>query len=140
MQQKSNGITIGKAAREAGVAPTTLRFYEREGILDPTIRTDAGYRLYDEHALERLYFIRAAQAVGFTLEDVRSLLQIDGRDSCKDVQKLIERRLTDVETKLANLKRVRVALVQALERCRRSRKGCAVLAQLKQKRGKGKTR
>ena len=56
-------LTIGEVARAAGVATTTLRYYEREGLLAPTERSRAGYRLYDDGAVERLAFIRAAQAV-----------------------------------------------------------------------------
>ena len=67
-------LTIGQVARATGVAATTLRYYEREGILTPTVRNGAGYRLYDAQAVERLQFLRSAQAVGFTLDDIRTLL------------------------------------------------------------------
>jgi MerR family transcriptional regulator, mercuric resistance operon regulatory protein len=129
-------LTIGTVAQAAGVAATTLRFYEREGLLSPTGRSSAGYRLYDDGAVARLEFIRAAQAVGFTLEGIRALLQLSGDSPCKQVQSLIERRLAEVDEKLADLRRVRSTLADALERCRRSKKGCAVVADLKRKRGK----
>ena len=117
-----------------GVATTTLRYYERAGLLSPTDRSRAGYRFYDDEAVHRLEFIRAAQGVGFTLGDIRALLELSGDSSCKQVQSLIERRLADVEQKLADLTRVRSALGDALQRCRDSKKGCAVLADLKRKR------
>ncbi len=117
--EKTEKLTIGEVARAAGVAATTLRYYEREGLLSPTGRSRAGYRLYDEEAAERLEFIRAAQAVGFTLGDIRALLELNGDSPCRQVQALIERRLTD-----------------ALERCRKSKKGCAVVADLKRNRRK----
>ena len=126
-------MTIGEAAEAVGVATTTLRYYERQGILAPTARTAKGYRLYDADALERLRFIRSAQVVGFTLEDIRSLLKLDARTSCKSVQSLLYRRLAQVEQKLGDLQRVRNTLADALERCRKSEKGCAVLADLKRK-------
>lgn len=128
--------TIGKVAQAAGVATTTLRYYEREGLLSPTDRSRAGYRLYDDGAVQRLDFIRAAQAVGFTLDDIRALLQLNGDSPCKQVQALIERRLADVDQRLADLRRVRSTLDDALERCRKSKKGCAVVADLKRKRRK----
>ena len=129
-------MTIGKVARAAGVATATLRYYEQENILMPAARNRAGYRLYDGGAVERLEFIRAAQTVGFTLGDIRALLELNEDSPCKEVQALIERRLTEVDEKLADLTRVRSTLADALQRCRKSKKGCAVVADLKQKRGK----
>jgi len=77
MDQAKRLLTIGQMAGEMGVATTALRFYERAGLIQPTERSRAGYRLYDASAVERLRFIRAGQAVGFTLEDIRSLLDLD---------------------------------------------------------------
>ncbi len=131
-------MTIGKVARAAGVATATLRYYEQENILAPVARNRAGYRLYDEAAVERLQFIRAAQAVGFTLEDIRALLELGGEPPCGEVQALIERRLVEVDKKLADLERVRSALAGALKRCRKSKKKCAVVAELQRKDGKGR--
>ena len=124
-------MSIGQLAEAAGVATTALRFYEREGILAPTSRSRAGYRLYDMQALKQLRFVRSAQAVGFTLDDVRTLLHVDGTTPCQEIQELIERRLTEVDAKLSDLEGVRAALVDALERCRNSKTTCAVLADLK---------
>ncbi len=121
-------MTIGQVASLMGVAATALRYYERAGILKPAGRTPAGYRLYDEIAIRRLEFIRSAQAVGFTLDDTRTLLQLDGRTSCDKVQKMIQRRLGEVDEKLLELERVRNTLADTLKRCRSSKKGCAVLA------------
>lgn len=127
----NRSMTIGAVAQAVGIAATTLRFYEREGVLAPSGRTPKGYRLYDDAAVARLEFIRDAQAVGFTLDDIRTLLNLSAGTSCKDVKSLIEHRLTEVDEKLANLRRVRKTLAGALERCHRSRKGCPVLADLK---------
>lgn len=124
-------MTIGEVAKAVGVAPTALRFYEREGMLTPTQRTESGYRLYNETSLEKLRFIRAAQSIGFTLDDIRTLMQLDEETSCKDVQHLIETRLMEVEAKLADLNRVRTTLADAMTRCKTSRKGCALVADLK---------
>ncbi len=127
-------MTIGQAAQVTGVATTTLRYYEREGLVSPTDRSRAGYRLYDQAAVERLQFVRAGQAVGFTLDDIRALLELDGDSPCRQVQALIQRRLADVDAKLADLKRVRATLADAIARCRKSKKGCAVVADLKRRR------
>ena len=135
-QGDSLQMTIGQIAAAIGVPATTLRFYEREGLLSPTDRSRAGYRLYDDGAVQRLEFIRAAQGVGFTLDDIRALLELNGDSPCKKVQSLIERRLAEVDEKLADLRRVRSTLADAFERCRKSKKGCAVVADLKRKREK----
>jgi len=130
----TNGLlTIGQAAEAAGVAATTLRYYEREGLLRPSLRSHARYRLYDADAIERLRFIRAAQAVGFTLNDIRLLLDLDADDPrvCRsEVQRLLEHRLADVKQKMKDLKRVQVVLGRALDRCQRSQGECPVLKEI----------
>jgi len=129
---KSNLMNIGQVARTAGVATTALRYYEREGVLIPQGRSEAGYRLYDQRAVEQLAFIRSAQAVGFTLEDIHMLLDRDGKQKIakKDVQGLIQKRLQEVEEKMKDLKRVSAALKDALQKCRQSEGACPVLTDL----------
>ena len=83
-------FTIGELAKSAGVPTSTVRYYEREGILKPSGRSASNYRLYSEEDLYRLRFIRAAQATGFTLADVTVLLR---PAACGDVQERIENRL-----------------------------------------------
>jgi len=88
--QTSQLMTIGEVARTAGVATPTLRYYEQEGLLSPTARSRAGYRLYDVAAVEQLRFIRSAQAVGFTLDDIRSDLHMhtvasDGKNTIEEM-------------------------------------------------------
>ncbi len=130
MIANSQGMTIGRTAKAAGVPATTLRYYEREGLLEAPVRTTAGYRMYDDQAVERLRFIRAAQAVGFTLDDIRKLLQLDSGESCGDVQKLLERRIGEVDRKMAELKYVRTALGKALKQCEKSDRNCPILINL----------
>jgi DNA-binding transcriptional MerR regulator len=111
--------TIGQLARAASVPTSTLRYYERIGLLQPVARTAGNYRLYDEKALERVHFIRAAQATGFTLEDITALLQLQDAtpDVCQDVQTLIEERLGDLEKRMADLRHVQRVLKATLKRC-----------------------
>ncbi len=133
MSRTNRLMTIGQAARAISAATSTLRYYEREGLIRPAQRSAAGYRFYDAHAVERLQFIRAAQAVGFTLEDVRALLELDSGDAaaCQaEVKPLIERRIAEIDRKMTDLKQVRAALGRALDRCRRSNGECAVLTEL----------
>ena len=132
-------MTIGEVARTAGVATPTLRYYEQEGLLSPTTRSRTGYRLYDAQAVEQLRFIRSAQAVGFTLDDIRTLGRLEGESgkTCRaEVRHLLEQRLADVTGKMKDLKRVQRALGQALDRCRRSNGECKVLKEIRPARRK----
>ena len=131
MQRKNGLWTIGQIANSVEVATSTLRYYEREKLLTPAARSPAGYRLYDPSAVEQLRFIRSAQSVGFSLEDIKALLALDGRRSCKQVQGMIEQRLGDVVRRIAKLKSVQRTLSSALKRCRKSQKGCPVLTDLR---------
>ena len=90
-------LTIGQLARTMQIAASTIRYYERIGLLLPDDRSGGNYRLYSEASLRRLRFIRSAQSIGFTLDDIQSLLgaQNGTEPSCREVQTLIEQRLTD---------------------------------------------
>jgi len=114
--------TIGQLAQASDVPTSTVRYYERVGLLRPGTRSEGNYRLYGEEAVERLRFIRAAQATGFTLEDVTVLLNCrEGEPACcKDVQNLIEQRLSDVKKRMDDLRHVQSVLKSSLERCRRT--------------------
>jgi DNA-binding transcriptional MerR regulator len=145
-RDRENGqaaMTIGQVAAALGVPATTLRYYERERIIGPSDRSVAGYRLCDAAALERIRFLRASQSAGFTLADVRTLLQLsDERPAtcCSTVQSLITARLGDVKRKIGDLKRVQEELELALARCRRSRNECPVLTEPSSKRSRGEKR
>lgn len=108
------GLTIGELAKAAEVPTSTVRFYEREGLLRPSGRSASNYRLYSEEDLERLRFIRAAQATGFTLSDVKALLR---PAPCGKVQSLIENRLDEVSRRMTELRHVKRVLQGALRTC-----------------------
>ena len=101
--RSSMELTIGELASAAGVPVSTVRYYERKGLLRPTSRSTANYRLYSRAELERLRFVRAAQASGFSLKDVAQLLR---PASCERVQRLIENRLERIEEQARELRRV----------------------------------
>ncbi len=90
-----DAMTIGELARAAGVPTSTVRFYERRGLLKPDARTQANYRTYTSRAAERLKFIRAAQATGFSLKDVREMLALTYSDEppCDEVAALFSAAL-----------------------------------------------
>jgi DNA-binding transcriptional MerR regulator len=102
-------MRIGEIAGRAGVPAKTIRFWEDLGLLPAPARTAAGYRDYSPAILERLAFIRQAQASGLTLEHIRQVLGIrdGGQPPCEHVTSLIARRLGEVEARLAELARAR---------------------------------
>jgi MerR family mercuric resistance operon transcriptional regulator len=126
--------TITQLAQAAKVPTTTLRYYERAGLVLPEGRSQGNYRLYSDESLRRLRFIRAAQAVGFTLDDVRRLLESPSRKgpSCREVQTLIQDRLSDIDKRLRDLQHVHRVLSSSLRRCRQNthRHCCHVIATL----------
>lgn len=105
-------MLIGSLAERTGVTAKTLRFYEGRGLLPEPDRSAAGYRCYDEGAVERVTFIRDAQAAGFTLAQIGEVLAIrdDGRPACEHVTALVGQRLAEVEERLRELREVRKRL------------------------------
>ncbi len=128
--------TIGRLARAAGLPTSTVRYYERVGLLRAPDRSEGNYRLYDQEDLDRLRFIRAAQAIGFTIENIRTIVQHDHGEPllCEDVRKVLENRLADVEERLSDLRHVERVLRSALETCRKTAGSgsCEVIDRLSQ--------
>lgn len=114
--------TIGEFAKSADIPVSTLRYYERLGLLVPDSRSDGNYRIYGPDAYERLDFIRSAKDAGFTLEDVAALIGIrDGTTAaCDEVRALIENRLSDLDTRLRDLRRLKRTLSELRRACRES--------------------
>ena len=100
-------MRIGELARQSGVPATALRYYEHLGLLPEPGRTESGYRVYGEEAVDRLAFIRAAQAVGLTLAEVRQVLGVRdaGEAPCRVVIDLIDHRHVEVKARIAELRR-----------------------------------
>lgn len=133
----TDGCTIGELARRAGVATSTVRFYERRGLLEAAGRSRANYRIYGPRAEERLHFIRSAQEAGFTLKDIEVLLGFrdDRAPPCAGVQALIASRLERVEAETRRLVRVEKMLREWLSVCREAEASgrCGVLEGLRDK-------
>jgi DNA-binding transcriptional MerR regulator len=120
MKQMKGDLTIGGLARTSDVTADTLRFYERKKLLVPPRRTAGGYRLYSEGDAERVRFIRRAQAMGFTLEDIRELLRaqtLTTAEQCKRVADRLRGRVEAVDDKIRELRAFRRELVRSLARC-----------------------
>jgi Hg(II)-responsive transcriptional regulator len=130
---------IGEAAAAAGVRVQTLRYYEQRKLLDRPGRTEGGFRLYPKAAIRRVRFIKKAQALGFTLEEIAELLALDGSPAvtCGDFRPLVDRKVADIATKMRQLRRLRVSLLALRERCPGTAAGrseCPILASLEEDR------
>lgn len=112
-------LSIGQVAKQAGVGVETVRFYEREGLLEKPPRRPSGYRLYEPAVTARLRFIRAAKQLGFTLQEIRELLalRVESRARCSDVKRLAEAKIAEIEAKIATLQRMRRALRGLAKAC-----------------------
>lgn len=124
-------LTIGKAAKAAGVGIDTVRFYEREGLLPEAQRTESGYRLYSSADVDRLRFIRRAKMLGFRLEEIAELMNLNAaKGSRASVKRLAEHRLADLDQKLREMTAIRDALASLVKRCsgEGSIKGCPIIA------------
>jgi MerR family copper efflux transcriptional regulator len=110
-------IGIGAMAKRAGVSVDTVRYYEKSGLLAPQARRPSGYRRYGDLELSRLRFIRRAQALGFTLKDIRDLLGLSKLRDVARVKRAAERKLIEVEQKISALQRVRAGLSELVAAC-----------------------
>lgn len=115
----THAVTIGRLARKLGLGPETLRYYERLGLIRPARRTASNYRLYGSDAERRLVFIRRAQALGFSLDDIGELLSLHERAgaTAAEVKRLTAARLREVEGKLRDLDRMREGLAALAAAC-----------------------
>lgn len=131
-------MTIGRLASTASVGVETIRFYEREGLLEPPERTASGYRLYPPETAERLGFIRRAKALGFSLAEVRELLGLaEPTGDRARVKALAERKLAEIERRIDELRRMREALAGLSRQCSGHGpvEGCPIIEALNEERG-----
>ena len=125
-------LTVGLVAKSAGVNVETIRFYQRKGLLPEPDKPLGGIRRYDPAVLARLRFIKAAQRLGFSLEEVGDLLKLDDGSSCREAREQAERKLADVRGKIAELSRIEGVLADLVERCcvARGKVRCPLIAEL----------
>lgn len=125
-------MRISELAGRVGVNPQTLRYYERRGLLDEPPRSPGGYRDYPSAAVELLRFIKRAQQLGFTLDEVEELLHLDqgGPDSCNGARAVALARKDDLEARIADLQRIRDSLADLIATCDlpRADRSCPLLA------------
>ena len=124
-------MTIGQVAREAGIGIETVRFYEREGLLEKPTRRESGYRQFHAEAVVRLRFIKQAQRLGFTLREIRELLalKLDPHATRAEVRKSAIAKVEDIDQRIAELKRMKKALSPLIDACdgKGTLDGCPIL-------------
>ncbi len=112
-------LTRGQLAKKAGVNPETIRYYEKMGLLPKPPRTESGYRLFSEEDIKRIKFIKRAKELGFTLKEIKELLELrfETQGDCKEVRKLAEEKLKDVEKKIQDLEKIKKILQDLVNQC-----------------------
>ena len=125
-------FTIGKVAEQTQVNAQTIRYYERQGLLETPPRTEGGFRLYTAETVQRIHFIRRAKELGFTLREIRELLalKVNPDRHCAEVCAKAEEKIAEVDQKIEELTRIRDVLTGLLSDCAKRRSGvaeCAVL-------------
>lgn len=112
-------LTIGRLAKAAGVGVETVRYYQSRGLLRVPV-AHSGFRVYPASVIDRIAFIKRAQALGFSLDEVRSLLDLEDGRNRRAIQSVTHARLGQIDSKLADLHRMRGVLSELLRRCRQS--------------------
>ena len=112
----SKPLKIGEVAKASGIGIETLRFYEKSGLLDRPSRTDSGYRMYDSEVLSRLDFIKRAQVLGFSLDEIKRIIadKRAGQSPCAEVREIVRHRLGELDERMREMKRYRKELASAL--------------------------
>jgi MerR family mercuric resistance operon transcriptional regulator len=127
-------LTTSQLAKNGGVNLETIRYYERQGLLAPTTRTEAGYRIFSSEALRRIRFIKRAQELGFSLNEIKELLslRVDTHTTQADIRERAQAKLVDVEQKIRHLEAIHKSLLRMTEDCSGcgSLKDCPILESL----------
>ncbi|HCA59429.1 MAG TPA: heavy metal-responsive transcriptional regulator [Pyrinomonadaceae bacterium] len=113
----NDSFRIGEVAERCEVSIDTVRYYERRKLLPEAPRTAGGYRLFGPEAIERITFIKQAQELGFTLEEISTLLSADGTSDCRHVHDLLDAKLADLDSRLKALQTFRRKLKHYLDEC-----------------------
>src|SRR5210317_36738 len=119
MEIKMSGLTIGRLAKQVGLGIETVRFYERQGLIEPPPRTDSNYRIYPEEEVTRLRFIKKAKSLGFTLNEIKELLFIrhDPNATKADIKNRTLNKIEDVKQKISDLTRIKMSLEHLASSC-----------------------
>ena len=113
----NQGLQIGEVAKRAGVSIDTLRYYEKVKLLPPAGRSPGGFRLFAAEHVERIRFIKQAQELGFSLDEIRDLLVTGGADECRKVHDLLKLKIGEMDQRLKSMKQFRRVLARHLSAC-----------------------
>ncbi|MFS8980554.1 Hg(II)-responsive transcriptional regulator [Cupriavidus necator] len=132
MENGSENLTIGAFAKEAGVNVETIRFYQRKGLLLEPERPYGSIRRYGAADVTRVRFVKSAQRLGFSLDEIADLLKLEDGTHCDEASTLAEHKLRDIHEKLADLRRMEAVLTQLIRAChsRRGSVSCPLIASL----------
>lgn len=127
-------LTIGRVAKLAGVNVETIRYYQRRGLLAEPEKPHMGYRRYPADSVRHIRFIKRAQALGFTLEEIAELLRLEEARACPETRALAAHKMELIDRKLTGLAAMRNALAGLVQQCDRKRptKGCPIIKVLGQ--------
>ncbi|MDX1554427.1 MAG: Hg(II)-responsive transcriptional regulator [Xanthomonadales bacterium] len=117
MKQPHENLTIGAFARAAGVSVETIRFYQRKRLLPEPDKPQGSIRRYGSADVTRVRFIKSAQRLGFALDEVAELLELDDGAHCNAAREQAERKLADVRARLADLRRIETVLAELVAQC-----------------------
>ncbi|SCK33398.1 MerR family transcriptional regulator, mercuric resistance operon regulatory protein [Variovorax sp. HW608] len=134
MEQQANTLRIGAFAEAAGVNLETIRFYQRKGLLAEPEKPYGGIRRYGRDDVARVRFIKSAQRLGFSLDEVAGLLALDDGTHCDQARQLGEQKLADVRAKLADLHRIEAVLSALIKDCCTSQRAmsCPLIAAMQE--------
>ena len=118
-----NDLTIGLLAKQSGVSVETIRYYQRRHLLQEPSRPSEGYRLYSPEAVKRVRFIKKAQTLGFTLEEITGLLKLDEEKACIETREMAAQKLALIENKISDLFTIKNALSNLVRACDSSSSG-----------------
>ncbi|MFP5205723.1 MAG: heavy metal-responsive transcriptional regulator [Acidobacteriota bacterium] len=120
-----DSLTISQVATRGGINLQTVRYYEHQGLLAPTSRTEAGYRIFSAESVRRIRFIKRAQELGFSLKEIKGLLslRIDAHTTQADIRQRTQGKIADVEQKILHLQAIHATLLRMAEDC----SGCGPL-------------
>jgi len=119
----SYSLTIGVLAKRSGVNVETIRYYQRRALLEEPSKPSGGFRRYPEESVKRVLFVKRAQALGFTLEEVRGLLALDERKGCTETREVAAHKLEIIALKIADLSKIKKSLARLVRSCDASAAG-----------------
>jgi len=131
-KRKIDGLTIGQLARQAGVNVETIRYYQRIGLITEPQKPLQGYRRYPASIIDRIQFIKRAQDLGFTLNEITDLLSLNDRN-CEEARTIAEHKLEDIKRRIEDLTAMQSELTRLVKACRHNANGqghCAIIQTL----------